>query len=633
MVDNTTQAVVLEGLDPQQRAAVLAAPGPVRILAGAGTGKTRTITRRIAYLALSGQVNAKAILAVTHSRVAAGELRDRITSLGVSVQARTFHSAAMKQLSYFWAETNLPGEGLALVERQPGGQNAVVRAALQKVAGQATVATTDVTDLRSAVQWAKRQRVTPARYTAAASAASVKYALSAETIAKAYEQYEELKRSLGLLDYDDIIEQCSLLLEDNGEVADRVRGKYRCFVVDEFQDTDPAQARLLAAWLGSRDNVTVVGDPHQTIYSFKGADPAQLIGFTDQFPDAVSISLDRDYRSTPQIVGAANRLMADESTGVVLKGQRSDGPEPVLRSFEDETEETHALAERIHELIAGGTPPSEIAVLVRTNSQVLSYRAGLQDAGVVTEVFDEENFFERRDIREAMRLLDGLAERDPERAGLVGLQSVLRRLGFDSEDPSPGLGAAREEREALGALLRLAIRMPDPVLATVCTLASELRRRAEAGHAPRGDGDVTLATMHKAKGLEWDVVLLPGLTEGFMPISYADEPKEVKEELRLLYVAVTRARERLELSYPLRSDTGRTRKPSHFLAMVIPPQDLFTVDTTPTHNKYGIGDRVLYPAFGLGKVTVVGKIEVQVDFGGSYGVQTLRVTDSRLSKL
>jgi DNA helicase II / ATP-dependent DNA helicase PcrA len=623
---------VLEGLDPEQREAVLAPPGPVRILAGAGTGKTRTITRRIAYLAVTGQVSPTAILAVTHSNQAAGELRDRIRSLGVSVEgARTFHGAAMRQLRFFWEETGLPGDRLRMVHEIAGGRRRLLRAALESVV--TAVGATDVHDLESEIEWARKRLVAPEDYAAAAKRAGRTNSRPAAVLAAAYERYEQAKRFQAVLDFDDTIEQCAILLNQNEEVAEQVRTQYRCFVVDEYQDTDPAQERLLTAWRGAEDNVTVVGDPNQTIYSFKGADPSFLDGFADRYPGAVSISLDRDYRSTPQIVNVANKLMGPGSGGVVLKGQRPAGPEPVCEIFDTEAEEADYLTAQINGLIASGVSAAQIAVLVRTRSQVTFYDTVLRDAGVVTEVSDEEKFFDRPKIVEAMRLLADLAERSPQSTGPAGLRAVCRKLGFDPEIPPNVRGAARADWESLMALIRLAERMPDDVRGSVGALRIELRRRAEAEHAPRGGGGVTVATIHKAKGLEWDAVLLPGLTDGYLPIFYAKSPEEIEEERRLLYVAITRARERLALSYAARSDNGRNNSPSRFLSRLTLFPGSAVKKPAAVRSAYAVGDRVMSTAFGLGKVIEMGIIEMQVDFGGSYGIRTLRIADRELSRL
>ncbi|WP_409462422.1 ATP-dependent helicase [Amycolatopsis sp. GA6-003] len=627
--DRARREQVLDGLDPEQRAAVLAPPGPVRILAGAGTGKTRTITRRIAYLAGTGQVKSSEILAVTHSNQAAGELRDRIRSLGVSVQARTFHSAAMGQLRHFWARTGLPGDELRMIREVRGGQGAFLRKALE--AEVRSVATTDVRDFGEEIDWARRSRLTPDQYARAANESGRKRNLPASVLAAAFKRYEQAKRSQAVLDFGDLIEQCALLLERDDEVAAQFRERYRCFVVDEYQDTDPAQERLLSAWLGPGRNVTVVGDPHQTIFSFKGADPSLLVGFTDRFPGAVSISLDRDYRSTPQIVAYANRIMGPASAGVVLKGQRPDGPEPIRRTFDTEATEAAALAERVNELVAEGVAASEIAILVRTRSQILFYRAALQDAGVITEVFDDEKFFERQEIRQAMTALGDLADRSPAVTGLDGLRAVLENLGFDPAVPPAGQGAARDRWESLGALLRLVERVPDDVRETVGILLRELERRAAAEHAPRRGG-VTLATMHKAKGLEWDAVLLPGLAEGYLPIAYATSSEEIDEERRLFYVAVTRARERLELSHALANEKGYPRNPSRFLDQIVPIRRPVAAAPAPPPNPYSVGDRVVSTAFGMGKVIATTKTAVTADFGTPYGVKTVPA-DHKLSKL
>ncbi len=337
-----------------------------------------------------------------------------------------------------------------------------------------------------------------------------------------------------------------------------MRDQYRYFVVDEYQDVNPAQQRLLDAWLGGRDDLCVVGDPEQTIYSFAGASPSHLLGFPSRYPSATVVRLVRDYRSTPQVVALANRL-----SGGKLVAQREPGPAPTLTSHDDEVAEASAVATRAAKLIADGLPASEIAVLFRINAQSQTYEQALAEAGVPYVVRGGERFFERPEVREAMFLLRGAARSTPDDAPLgESVRAVLAGSGLSPVAPASG-GAARERWESLAALARLADDRADLGLPE---FVAELEERAALQHAPVVDG-VTLASLHAAKGLEWDAVFIVGLADGTLPIVYAETPEQVEEERRLLYVGITRARASLALSWAAaRSPGGRaSRGPSRFL--------------------------------------------------------------------
>ena len=653
-------AAVLAGLDAEQAQAVTAPVGPVCIHAGAGTGKTRAVTHRIAHQVHTGVADPKTILAVTHSTHAAGEMRERLTRLGVpGVQVRTFHAAALRQLSYFWRHTSLPGDGVELVSSVRGGRYGMIRTAIAATLNvrPGDVESTDVLDVDGEITWAKAQRLTAKRYPAAALRAGRTRTLDLAKIATAYTHYEKMKTERALRDFDDLLADTAHLLETNTSVADRVRSQYQHFVVDEYQDTDPAQQRLLLAWLGGRDTVTVVGDPNQAIYAFKGADASLLTTFGRTFPHAVTVSLVRDYRSTPQIVTAANRLMTGTPGGSgTLIGQRPDGPDPVLRPYGTEVEEETGIANQVAALIAAGTNPAEIAVLHRFNAQAVRLEAALRDAGVPITVSGDEAFFRRPEIR---RVLDTLSRAHPAADGLYAVEEALAREGFDPNTPPDGEGAARARWDAWSAFADLVGGWPEEVTARVDTLLAELASRARDEQAPSVGGAVTVATMHKAKGLEWDVVFLPRLAEGSMPSVFAKTPAEQDEERRLLYVAITRARQRLVLSYARqRGDGGRRQDPSRFLDVVIPSQ-------TGSHRRpsryashggagkggkaaassaapaavipgrvFVPGQRVTHDSYGMGKVVAIDRQGgVSVDFGGSAGVKTVKGNSPKLVKL
>ncbi|MCW2496650.1 ATP-dependent DNA helicase UvrD2 [Jatrophihabitans sp.] len=573
----TTAEAVLAGLDPEQRAAAEAVRGPVCILAGAGTGKTRAITHRIAYQVRSGAVPPGQLLAVTFTARAAGELRTRLRGLGAEgVQARTFHAAARRQLQYF-APRVLGGGMPDLVDnplRLVGNAASRLRLRTDR---------SELRDLASEIDWAKAVLATPASYAARAKAAGRDTPTTPETIAKVFDEYEQTKQRAGVLDFSDLLMIMAAAIEEYPDVAAEIHARYRHFVVDEYQDVSPLQQRLLDAWLGNRDDLCVVGDANQTIYSFAGASPEQLLGFRRRFPDAVLVRLVRDYRSTPQVVGLANRLVLGGGVSdLTLVGQRPEGPEPTFAEFDDEPAEAQRAAAECRRLIDAGTPAAEIAVLFRINAQSEVYEQALANAGVAYVLRGGERFFDRPEIREARLLLRGAARAgDADQGGGLAeaVRSVLTGLNWRADAPPSG-GTARERWESLSALVTLAddlvAVLPE---ATLDYFTAELDARAEAQHAPTVQG-VTLASLHSAKGLEWDVVFLVGLTDTTLPIQHATTEAQIAEERRLLYVGITRAREQLHLSWALARSPGQRkgRRASRFLDGLRPqiPHDAVT---------------------------------------------------------
>lgn len=584
----------IEDLDDEQREAVLAARGPVCVLAGAGTGKTRTITRRIAHLVEAGHVAPGQVLAVTFTSRAAGEMRGRLRALdavcgGVgtsSVQAMTFHAAARRQLSYFWPRVvgNTTWELLDT-------KFAVVAQAANR-AGVST-GTDDVRDLAGEIEWAKASLISPEAYPAAVAQAGRDIPFDATKVAAVYTGYETLKArhsDVMLLDFDDLLLHTAAAIENDAAVAQEFRDRYRCFVVDEYQDVTPLQQRVLDAWLGERDDLTVVGDANQTIYSFTGATPQYLLDFSRRFPDAAVVRLERDYRSTPQVVSLANRVIAAArgrmaGSRLHLVGQRDPGPAPTFAEYPDEVAEAAAVAKHIQRLLESGTEPAEIAVLYRINAQSEVYEEALTEAGVPFQVRGGEGFFSRQEIRQALVALQRAAERDVEGPLPEVVRTVLEPLGLSAEPPAGT--KARERWEALSALAELV----DEEVAQrpsldLRALLVELRQRADARHPPVVQG-VTLASLHAAKGLEWDAVFLVGLADGTLPISHAlahgPDSEAVEEERRLLYVGITRARMHLALSWALaRTPGGRqSRKPSRFLNGIAPQSSSAGAPTKP----------------------------------------------------
>ncbi len=553
----TDASALLDGLDEQQRGAATALLGPVCVLAGAGTGKTRAITHRIAYGVASGVYPPGRVMALTFTSRAAGELRSRLRALGADgVTARTFHAAALAQLNYFW-----PTVVGGTMPRVLDGKARLLAHAAESLRLRLDTAT--LRDAAAEIEWRKTSRLTIAEY--AARDRPVPSGIGREALIDLQGAYEQLKDERRQLDFEDVLLAAAGMIDAEPRVAQQVREQYRFFVVDEYQDVSPLQHDLLRLWLGPRTDVCVVGDVSQTIYSFAGASPDFLLGFGSEFEDAVVVRLEQNYRSSAPIVAAANRLVRGRPGALDLHAlEGAAGADPTVTEYADDRDEAAGVASAIRAELDSGVPAEQIAVLYRTAAQSAALESALGDAGVSYLVRGSTRFFERREIVEALLLLRGAtvaAGAGPlERA--VG--DVLSSVGWSAQAPDQA-GAVRERWESLDALMRLA-RDAEPGT-TLRQFVDQLVERQTLQHDPTLSA-VTLATMHSAKGLEWDCVHLVGLSEGLLPISYARDDAGVEEERRLLYVGITRARRRLALSWA-RSSSGRVRQPSRFLTGLV----------------------------------------------------------------
>lgn len=566
---------ILGGLDAEQREVASTLTGPLCVLAGAGTGKTRAITHRIAYGVHSGVYSPQRLLAVTFTARAAAEMRSRLRDLGVgNVQARTFHAAALRQLQFFWPQA--VGGTLPNLLDHKAQMIAEAARRLRLSTDRASIR-----DLASEIEWAKVSMLTPANYLENAQDRGNPGGFDLTAVARVFQSYEDVKTDRNVIDFEDVLLITVGILQEDPKVAATVREQYRHFVVDEYQDVSPLQQRLLELWLGGRDELCVVGDASQTIYSFTGASPRHLLGFKGLYPNASVVKLIRDYRSTPQVVKLANDLLAARRSGgpaadaawaapLKLVAQRNPGPAPQFTECSDDEAEAATVAAKIRALLDAGTPASEIAILFRTNGQSEAYEQALASAGIGYQLRGGERFFARKEVRDAILQLRAatraVAESAPQPLGQL-VRDIVASLGYTDSAPHSG-GALRERWESLAALVALADEL---VLSrgpefSLSDFVNELQERSLAQHAPTVQG-VTLASLHAAKGLEWDAVFLVGLSEGLMPISFADTPEAVDEERRLLYVGITRAREHLALSWSTaRTPGGRAnRKPSRFL--------------------------------------------------------------------
>jgi len=552
---------ILRGLDPEQLEVATSLGEPVVVIAGAGTGKTRAITHRIAYGALTGALDPSSTLAVTFTTRAAGELRGRLATLGVNgVQARTFHSAALRQAQYFWPKAY----GTALPQVTEGRFSVVAEAARRL--GLPTD-TSVIRDVSGEVSWAKVSNVEPESYAALAKASGRSVAgIEPDAVGRLLVTYDNLNRDRGRIDFDDILLCTVALLSDHEDVAAQVRRTYRHLVVDEYQDVSPVQQRLVDLWLGPNQDVCVVGDPAQTIHTFAGARAEYLLSFASRHPGARKVELVRDYRSTPEVVEVANRVLAGSGQRhVTLRAQRPSGASPVFESASDEAAEAAAVARWLKGLRTDGVDWREMAVLYRINAHSPAYEAAFADAGIPYQVRNAERFYDRPEVKQALGALAATARTKGSEPGFEQVLVVLGALGWTEKPPTTG-GQVRERWESQNALVDLAagLAADGP---TLTDLVAEQQRRATVQHAPSGAG-VTLTTLHGAKGLEWDAVALVGIHEGGVPFVLAETDAQIAEERRLLYVGVTRAREHLRISWS--GGRGRDRRPSRFLAAAMP---------------------------------------------------------------
>jgi DNA helicase-2/ATP-dependent DNA helicase PcrA len=542
-IDN---AQILAELDHDQLAVVTAIKGPVCVIAGAGTGKTRVITNRIAYAINAGVTDPTKVLALTFTAKAAGEMRARLRVLGISnAAARTFHSAALKQLLYFWPYA-FGGQFPSLLTTKSGFISQAITRAEVAIPAQVNA----LREIASEIEWAKVLEISSADYQERAIESSRLVKLpnsktqgeNLSMIAQVYEAYESLKKQERTLDFEDVLLLTVGMLEEDRGVRERVRDQYRYFTVDEYQDVSPLQQRLLNLWLGNREELCVVGDAAQTIYSFAGATSNFLLNFQNRFPNAQVFRLSRGYRSTPEIINSANRILRQANLisdhGIELQSANEHGDKPMVNGFNTSADEISYVVDEVAKEIAKGTDSSEIAILARTNAQLDHVKSALNNLKIASQIKSGERFFDRVDVRDAMRVIRS-ASVLPSEIGdwYTDLVSVLRPFG-DADYVIAFLRLAKSIQENGGTNMRAFLR--------------EIEDRAEQNNPPTLPG-ITLATLHAAKGLEWNHLFLIGVSDGVLPMG-----NDLNEERRLFYVGVTRAKQRIQITY--------AGKPSVFLA-------------------------------------------------------------------
>ena len=573
---------LLEGLNAGQRAAVTTDAAPLCILAGAGSGKTRVLTRRIAHRVATSTAEPHRVLALTFTRKAAGELRSRLGGLGLrdGVAAGTFHGIALAQLRTRWLERGEPEP--TLLDRK----FALVARNIPRRSGQREV---NPLDAIGEIEWAKARRIAPQDYADEALHHNRRPPLPGREMAAVYERYEQDKAKRGLVDFDDLLVLCERALVSDPRFAATQRWRFRHLFVDEFQDVNPLQFALLRAWLGERTDLCVVGDPRQAIYAWNGADAGYLNQFARHFPGAEVLELRDNYRSTPQILSVANAVIAEREVGAALRPNRPPGEPPAIVEYAHDAEEARGIARSVRDAHGPGRPWSDQAVLARTNAQAALIADALGRAGIPHRVRGGAALTSQPEVKEALRRLRG--SRSPFAVALADLEAeVSGRFAEETEEEAPPSASApgrggpdagadgepsqeTEHQEQRRANLAALVQLGNDYLgldpsASAAGFVQWLNAAARAEDAGGGKDAVEVATFHAAKGLEWPIVHVAGVEAGLVPIGHAKTPDAEAEERRLFYVALTRAERVLRLSWAAERTFGSRssrRQPSPYL--------------------------------------------------------------------
>lgn len=527
---------ILDSLDEDQAAAAAALRGPVCIVAGPGSGKTRTITHRIAYGVATGVFNPDLVLALTYTNRAASEIRSRLRQLGTqNVSVRTFHSAALSQLQYFWPQLTGSGAPKLLTNK---------RSLVSEVANLLGLRLSDgqISEVVSEIEFLKYSLTDLQNYFELGRLPSF---LSQEQFSDLANRYQEQKLQRRLMDWEDTLLLCTGLLRNEPRLLSHFQQQYRFFTVDEYQDISPLQEGLLRTWLGERAELCVVGDPRQTIYSFAGASSEFLLGFPNQYPDAAVFELNRNYRSGSEIVTSANRVLPENP----LQAIRSVPGEVSKTRFASAASEAKEVAQSIA-LSLSRLKASDVAILARTNQQLALFETELASLGIRSQVRGQGRFFRQPQVAQAMSAIRALSVTELREPLFIELSKILSALGWTSQPRQ------EETWESLNWFFQVLDDLGEPSLVEYIR---ELDERERSGHEPTKDA-VTLATVHGTKGLEWSQVYLVGANRGLFPINHATSAKDIAEEKRLFYVAITRAKDALKLSHY--SD------PSEFLELI-----------------------------------------------------------------
>jgi len=536
MTSDLTPSQLLAGLDDDQAAAAQALQGPVAIIAGAGSGKTRTVSHRIAYGIQRGNYAANRVFALTYTNRAAAELRTRLRSLGAQdVAVRTFHSAALAQLQFFWPQLTDSFAPKLVTHKGP-----LIQEVLEQMGIRATAELKS--SLQAEVEFVRYSMRDLEKYQTTRPESS---SLGAERFGEFFSAFELLKQKRRVIDWEDALLLCVGMLRDQPRMLAHVQQQYRFFTVDEYQDISPLQQALLETWLGDRQELCVVGDPRQTIYTFAGARSDFLTGFQDRYEKAQVFELNRNYRSSQEVVALANRVSPDTP----LEAIRQVSEKPVFRTFKNAGDEATGVVRQINEFLENGVGRGEIAVLARTNAQLVKMEQELKNSGIDYQVRGSGRFFKRPEVIQGAGAIRALQTSEPKEPLFIEVSKIISALGWKSTADMD------EKWLALNWFLEVLEELEEPNLDEYLR---ELDERERSGHEPMRDA-VMLATIHGTKGLEFAKVFLIGVNQNYFPIGYAKTDAEIAEEQRLFYVAITRAKDFLQVSSRL------DKQPSDFI--------------------------------------------------------------------
>jgi DNA helicase II / ATP-dependent DNA helicase PcrA len=586
MALSRAQQALLANCDEVQREAITSTDAPILVLAGAGSGKTRVLTRRIAWRIAAGTAGASHVLALTFTRKAAAELRDRLDALGVPspVTAGTFHAVALAQLRRLAADRHhtapslLDSKARLLGRIVPEAHGASAKLPRRE----------QLSLLAAEIEWAKARLITPEAYAAERQSSRRHSVLSADYVQSAYRAYESEKRRRHLLDFDDLLVELTAEILRDPDLAAGQRWKFQHLFVDELQDANPAQIHLLDAWLGKRTDLFAVGDPRQAIYGWNGADTAAIDEFETRYPGATVLALDTNYRSTPQVVALASAALDHRGTGTPAHAVRPDGVVPTLRAYASEVAEADAIAEHIARRRGTDRPLRSFAVLARTNAQLVTVASALERLGITARTGGGGAFLDRPAVATALSELPSSANPIRFAAWLDDLAIERRSEHDQARDADASSGEVRTDLVAdaeLDALIRLGRDFLDlDPGARADGFLAYVREALRTEPSPTTHDAVELVTFHRAKGLEWPVVFVCGLEDGLVPIARAQTSAALAEERRLLYVALSRAEEELHCSWAKERTFGaRTyrRDPSPYLSSLEETRRRLEVEQTP----------------------------------------------------
>lgn len=549
-------AEILQQLDPQQRQAAQYLSGPVCIRAGAGSGKTRTITHRIAYGIARGDYQPDSVLAVTFTAKAAAEMRYRLHQLGADgVTVNTFHAEALKQIRHYWP-TAVGGTLPKIIEYK----SSLIASTLQQLKLPNDKNT--IRDISAELEWAAVNMIDDETYLENAQERLLPPGIETEKMPEIMRTYRQAKQQKNGIDFEDVLLICAGMILERSDIASQIRKKYKYLTIDEYQDLSPLQFFLLEQWLGENQNICVVGDASQTIYSFAGATPRYLLEFDKKWPKARNFQLENNYRSSSEIIRLANQIINEDNStakhAITLKAQQPAGVPITIDAYETDQEEAEKVAEQIKNRLLKGEKAKNIAILYRTNVQSVPLEQALTAFGIPFTIKGDKPFFQRPEILKTIHALRQIQITQPEKDIVDAVTDAIVEQGWKQNPPEKLSQSLAEKQQSLNEMLNIAKEREERVY-DLADFLEEIDKLIKFEHSPAGD-KITLCSAHAAKGLEWKTVYLVGASEGLIPFLKAKSEEEKREERRLAYVITTRAQKELHISYAVCRENGSKKR-------------------------------------------------------------------------